>query len=293
MNSNKNILSVIVPVYNEEKNLPDFLSQVTKYCFDRRYALIFINDGSKDGTSRILNKFNEFENIQIVHHKINKGYGAAIKTGIENAETEYCITVDGDGQHSLEDVEKLYNKIFETNADMIVGSRKGNKIDTYFRKFGKFLIRTTAKVLMPLKIYDINSGMKIYRTEIAKKYLHLCPDTMAFSDIICLVFVNNKFLVLEEPITIKKRDKGKSTIGINDAIQTFYEIINIVMLFNPIKIFLPLSLLSLIFGTILGIRFYILYSGISTGSSFLLIAGLLILLLGLIAEQVSQIRKKR
>lgn len=289
--SKLNSLSVIVPIYNEEKNINIFLPDIIKYCSDLVYDLILVNDGSIDSTEDILKNYKISKNVKIINHKLNKGYGAAIKLGIENADTEYCITIDADGQHQLEDIEKLFKKITETDADMIVGSRKGNKVDSLFRKLGKFLIRSVAKLLMPLKIYDINSGMKIYRTELAKKYMHLYPDTMAFSDIICLVFVHNRHLVLEEPIIIKKREKGKSTIGINDAVQTFYEIINIIMLFSPMRIFLPISFLLFISGMIWGIRFFVQGLGISMGGSLLIISSLIIFLIGLLAEQMSSIRK--
>lgn len=290
MQRSKN-LSIIIPVYNEESNLPEFINEIEGFAENNNFGIVIVNDGSEDDSYKTLNKYKNHDFIKIIGHKINKGYGAAIKLGIESADTEYCITIDADGQHSLEDVDKLYQQILKTDADMIVGSRKGNKVDSLFRKLGKFLIRSVAKLLMPLKIYDINSGMKIYRTELAKKYMHLYPDTMAFSDIICLVFVHNRHLVLEEPITIKKRETGKSTIGLNDAVQTFYEIINIIMLFSPMRIFLPISFILFIAGMIWGIKFFVQGLGISMGGSLLIISSLTIFLIGLLAEQMSSIRK--
>ena len=158
---------------------------------------------------------------------------------------------------------------------------------------GKSIIRTLAKVLMTVPIHDLNSGMKVYNTVLVKKYLHLAPDTMAFSDIITLVFINNRHLVLEESIRIRARKFGNSTISLQTAFQTIMEIVNIVILFNPMKIFLPLSLICFIITGLWGTPLLIAGRGLSIGSLLGVIMGILLFLLGLIAEQLSQIRRNQ
>jgi hypothetical protein len=144
---------------------------------------------------------------------------------------------------------------------------------------------------MTVPIHDLNSGMKLYRTDLAKKYIYLTPDSMSFSDIITLIFINNRHLVLETPITVEKRKHGKSTIGIDTAFQTIMEIINIMILFNPMKIFLPLSILCFISTAFWAIPLLFQGMGLSIGSLLGIIAAVIFFLLGLIAEQLSQIRK--
>ena len=148
-------------------------------------------------------------------------------------------------------------------------------------------------MLMQVPIYDINSGMKIYLTALARKYIHLAPDTMAFSDIITLVFINNRHLVLEEPITISSRLKGKSTIGMQTAFQTVMEIVNILVLFNPMKIFLPISVLTFIVTLVWGLPLVLEGRGISTGTLLGVVATMIFFFLGLITEQLSQIRRNQ
>jgi hypothetical protein len=114
---------------------------------------------------------------------------------------------------------------------------------------------------------------------------------MSFSDVITLVFINNRHLVLEEPISIKERTSGKSTIGFQTAFQTVMEILHIVILFNPMKIFLPSSLLCLFLTSLWGIPLVIEGRGLSTGSLLGLIMTILLFLLGLITEQLSLIRR--
>ncbi|WP_103071106.1 glycosyltransferase family 2 protein [Aquimarina sediminis] len=290
-----NNLTIVIPAFNEEASLSLFFPEVILHCENKGYSLIVVNDGSSDNTLEVLNEFENKSpfNFTIVSHKVNRGYGGAIKSGIDVCKTEYVITIDADGQHYLEDIDKLLDRIIETDADLVVGSRKGQSSASVFRGVGKRIIRLVAKMLMKLSIYDINSGMKIYNTELVKKYLKLTPDTMSFSDIITLTFVSNRHLVIEEPIRIKERLKGKSTIGVRTAFETVMEIVNIIILFNPAKIFLPISAFFLIFGVAWGANFFFQGKGISIGGSTLILTGLIIFLLGLIAEQLSAVRKNQ
>jgi len=285
-------LTVIVPAFNEAQSLPLLLQELVPYCDERNWKIIVVNDGSKDNSKEILNRYTEHVRFRVVHHKLNKGYGAALKSGLLICETQFAVTIDADGQHYLEDIDRLLTRMIINDADLVVGSRKGSVSRSSYRGLGKSMIRFLAKVLMTVPIHDLNSGMKIYRTDLAKKYIHLAPDTMAFSDIITLVFINNRHLVLEEPIRIRKRKSGNSTISLQTAFQTIMEIINIVILFSPMKIFLPLSLLCFIITGLWGIPLLIGGRGLSIGTLLGVILGILLFLLGLIAEQLSLIRRK-
>ena len=142
----------------------------------------------------------------------------------------------------------------------------------------------------PLHIQDLNSGFKLYRTEIVQQYLDLCPDTMAFSDVITLLFLHQKHLVLEYPIQAKERLAGSSSINTHTALQTVIEILNLVMLVNPLRIFLLLSLLCIAAGLIWGIPIALLGRGVSVGSMLAIVLGALFFFLGLLASQLSSIR---
>jgi glycosyltransferase involved in cell wall biosynthesis len=286
-------LTVIIPAFNEAENLKIILPPLISLSGQKKWKIIIVNDGSHDNTKEVLGMFPLSDHFSVVHHKLNKGYGAAIKTGISACDTEFCITIDADGQHQLEDIEKLFGRLLSKDADMVVGLRKGVKPGTYTRRIGKSIIRILAKMLMYVPIHDINSGMKVCRTDLARKYMYLAPDTMSFSDIITLVFINNRHLVLEEPITLTPRLNGKSTIGVETAFQTVMEIINIVILFNPMKIFLPLSVIFILITLAWGVPLILKGHGVSTGTVLGFVSGLLFFLLGLIAEQLSLLRRKQ
>lgn len=285
-------LTLIIPAYNEEAALATVMKETVSFCAAKGFDLVVVNDGSTDGTSRVLEPYASHPNVTVISHKVNRGYGGAVKTGVGAASTKYVITMDADGQHDLRDVEALHREILSTGADMIVGSRRGAPGQGHYRAIGKSLIRRIARVLMPLEIYDLNSGMKIYDREIASRYLKLCPDSMAYSDIIGLVFVSQRHLVVESPISVKPRSAGRSTIGFSTAVDTVKEILNIVVLFNPMRVFFPIALFFLLAGVAWGLPLVLMGRGVSTGAMLGIVTGLIFLFLGLIAEQLSQMRKQ-
>jgi glycosyltransferase involved in cell wall biosynthesis len=284
-------LSVIVPIYNEEENIPLIIPPILSYCHEKGWKLILVNDGSKDNSKERLQSFVSDESVLLINHKVNRGYGAAVKSGIYAAKTDYCITIDADGQHILDDIDKLFIRIQETDADMIVGSRRGLKSATASRRLAKGMIRLFARILMPLPVYDINSGMRIFDTKLGQKVAHLSPDGMSFCDTFTLIFISFKHLVLEETISIRDRLAGRSKARLNTAFETVMEILNFMVLFNPLRIFLPLALGFFIPGLIWGVHMFLLGKGISGGASVLMIMGVLLFLLGFISEQITLIRR--
>jgi len=285
-----------MPAYNEEESLRIVLPKIIEYIKQNNYELIIINDGSTDNTLSVLHQYNINENrFLIINNKVNLGYGGAIKKGLEKASGEYIVTIDADGQHALDDIQELLNYAIKNDADLIIGARKLRKgtmgVTNYYREFGKFLIKIFAKILIPNKITDLNSGFKLYKGSLVKTYFKICPDNMAFSDIITLIFLNQKHLILEKEISVLNRISGKSKISTLTAFETIIEIFNIITLFNPLKIFLPLTLLLTSMGILWGLPILLMGRGLSIGSLLLILMGILNFMLGLICEQISKLKK--
>jgi len=286
------LLTIVVPCYNEEENIPAFFPELLAFARERDFAVIAVNDGSRDGTRRILEELARTEaGLRVLSHKRNRGYGAAIKTGLRAVETEFAITVDADGQHRLGDVEKCFSHIRELDADLVVGSRSNNASGGY-RAFGKWLIRAFAGTLLELPVGDLNSGMKCYRMSEAAAYLDLCPDTMAFSDVILLLMVNDRKLVSETAIEVVPRTAGKSTIGTRTALVTIAEILNLAILMRPLTTFFRLGVIFVLCGLAWGICTYVKSTGITSSAVMLVMLGVLSFMLGLLGEQLSQIRRR-
>jgi len=285
-------LTVVIPSFNEEESLKDNLNEIIKFIENENFELIIINDGSTDKTDEVVLSQINNKNVKYLKHKRNRGYGAAVKYGIENCDTKYVITFDADGQHSLQDIKKLFNRIKETDADLVIGSRTVLKENGIYKRIGKSIIRRLSKILIQNKIKDLNTGMKIMRTDLAKKYITICPDTFAFCDVSTLIFVSEKNIVIEEPIETLQRLKGESKISVNSAFETVMEIINISVLFNPMKIFLPIALFLTIPGFFWSLRIVLMDRGVSVGGSMLIVLGIMCFLIGLVAEQLSFIKKR-
>ena len=292
-NFDNRVLTVVVPVYNEDQTLPSLAPCLIELCRAKGWTIIFVNDGSCDHTKQILDHLSSPHDVRVIHHKVNRGYGGALKTGISHVTTPFLVTMDGDGQHSPEDIERIFKYAIESDADMVVGKRNERDATNAYRTFGKFLIRTFTRILMPLPITDLNSGFKFYRTDLAKRYITVCPDSMAFSDVITLVFLSEHNLVLEYPVQITPRKAGQSMINTFTAFETVIQVLNIALMFNPLKLFLPISVLCLLAGLGWGIPIVLLGRGVSVGAMLAIVSGLIFFVLGLIASQLSAIRMER
>lgn len=283
-------LTVVVPVYNEAESLPSFLPRLLDFCGQRGWEIVFVNDGSRDDSKKILESHAKPPLVRVIHHKVNRGYGGALKSGLLEASTPYVVTIDGDGQHETDDILRLLEFAVEHDADLVVGRRDVSQKTDWYRELGKTIIRRFTRLLMPLPIQDLNSGFKLYRTDLVQAYLPVCPDSMAFSDVIALTFLNQKDLVLEHPIRVRPRGSGKSTISTYTAIETVMEILNLVMLFNPLKIFLSLSAVCFTFGILWGTPILLLNRGVSVGAMLAIVSGLIFFVIGLVASQLSSMR---
>ncbi len=286
-------LTIVVPVYNEGDTLPGFAPALLEFCQARNWEVILVNDGSRDATRSILENTASHPNVEVIHHRLNRGYGGALKTGIRHVKTPYLVTIDADGQHLLENIETVFHFALEQDADMVVGKRDESQNPNPYRAIGKRLIRAFTRLLMPLPITDLNSGFKLYRTKLAQRYIKICPNSMAFSDVITLIFLNERNLVLEHPIQIQTRQGGKSTITTFTAFETVVEILNIVLLFNPLRVFLPLSIFCILVGFGWGLPIIFMGRGVSVGAMLSIVSGLIFFVGGLIASQLSAIRMER
>ncbi len=288
----KKNLTLVVPAFNEAENIPIVLPEMLEFCNQRQWQVILVNDGSSDETASVLRNFEGKDNLVILNHKVNQGYGAALKTGISKVNTGFLVTLDADGQHALSDLDAMWEALQQQDADMVIGNRISDKPKNGYRQAGKWLIRKITSLILPVHIRDLNSGLKMYQTGLLKRYLQLCPDSMAFSDIITLIFLNQGHRVIEVPVQVLERAGGASKISTLTAFETMLEIINIVMLLKPLRIFLPASIFCIAVGILWGIPFIAMGHGVSVGSMLAIVTGLVLFMVGLVAEQLSLIRKE-
>jgi glycosyltransferase involved in cell wall biosynthesis len=286
--NNLSEVTIIIPCYNEELNLIILLPKLKSFVIEKNCSIIIVNDGSTDRTYENL-KTVANNNIHVVTHTRNRGYGGAIKSGIAACNTKYCVTIDGDGQHDLEDIEQLFSELVNQKADLVVGNRSG-KGSSRFRNFGKWLIKKFTKAFVDLEIEDLNSGMKFYKTEVVRSLFHWAPNDMAYSETITLLHNNFRYKIVEVGIRIFDRELGESTISYKTAIRTVKEISFLILNFNPFRFFGLLGGGISFSGLLWSLPFLLKGAGLTIGSGFLMSFGILVMILGVMLQTITRMK---
>ena len=289
--SRKLRFSIIMPAYNEERSIRSALEGLKDYLRKKEYQteIIVINDGSTDQTGKILKEIKE---IKLISHPYNKGYGASIKTGVKNVQDDWVLFFDSDGQHRPEYIEDLLK--YTNQYDMVIGARTGYQ-GPISRQPGKKLLHWLANYLVEQKIPDLNSGFRLVKKDLFLKFYHILPNGFSLSTTITLAFFKEGFNVKYIPIKINKRE-GKSSLTIKDGFEALMLILRTIILFSPLRIFLPVSgfifglcLLSFVFDQTI---FYPGQPNISDATILLFVASLFSFFFGLLADQISAIRRE-
>jgi len=285
-------LTIIIPCFNEEEGIARTIETLIPVAQLNDWTILLVNDGSTDGTKAIVDKL---EGVLVINHKHNKGYGASLKTGIQAATTEYIAFYDADGQHQPGDLVKM--NLIANEYDMVVGARGKSSHQDWQRKPGKWVLSRFANFLTGQTIPDLNSGLRIIKRDIILNLLHLFPNGFSFSTTSTMAFMNMGYSVEYLPIQVKKR-VGKSTVKqLKHGSSTLLLILRLMVLFNPLRVFLPVSFFLIGLGTVYQIGFGIytyVQKGkivIFQGSMLLLVTGLLIFFFGLMTDQISEVRK--
>jgi len=280
-------VSVIVPAYSEAPGIESLVRRIIKTmkATGYRYEVIVVDDGSDDGTAEKAKNCG----ARIISHPYNMGNGAAIKTGIRNATGNIVVMIDGDGQHKPEDIPRLLEKL--DTYDMAVGARTSDSHTSIHRFLANKFYNIFASYICKRKIHDLTSGFRAIRTDIARTFIPLLPNTFSYPTTMTMAVVRSGFSLVYVPIT-SQRGAGKSKIKlIRDGSRFFLIIVKIATLFSPMRVFLPVSAVMFITGLGYGL-FKIFFLGGRYGptSAMLMIMAVVIFMVGLVSEQVSQLR---
>ena len=209
------MISVILPIYNEEKNIKKSIDCVVDFFYKRNnllpeaFEIIAVNDGSKDKTKDILNSYSGVENIHIVSHIKNLGYGSALRSGFDMAQGDLIFFTDSDCQFDINDLVKFTKEI--KNYDFIIGYRKNRK-DSKIRIFNGFLLRLAAGFLFGIKVKDVDCAFKLFKKEIIKS-LTLCERGALINLEILALAQKKHYKFLELPVSHFYRTEGNPTGG--------------------------------------------------------------------------------
>ncbi len=282
-------LTLIVPVYNEIDGIENAIAHLKEIRdgADFKFEIILVNDGSDDGTEDILGSISQNRGLRVIDHPKNRGYGASLKTGIRAARFPYIAITDADGTYPDEFIPEFFHEVTRNNLDMLVGARTGESVKIpLVRKPAKWVINKLVNYMIGTRVPDVNSGLRIMRKEVLEEFLHLLPDGFSFTSTITLAMLVNGYQVRYVPINYNER-RGKSKIRpIYDTLNFLQLIIRTILFFNPLKVFLPVSLPLLFGGFILMLIQAVLYKNISTVAVVIALTGLQILGIGMLAELI-------
>ncbi|HBK65019.1 MAG TPA: glycosyltransferase family 2 protein, partial [Cyanobacteria bacterium UBA11166] len=231
--------SIILPVYNEEKGVALTINDIQKNLnfSGCEYEIIAVNDGSTDKTGEILRSLKD---IRVIEHPKNRGYGAALKTGIRQAKYPLIAITDGDGTYPNERIPQLV--ALTKNSDMVVGARIGANVNySNLRKIPKWFLIRFAEWIANSRIPDLNSGMRVFQKSLVERFLKILPDTFSFTTTITVAMLINGYVVHYEPIDFHHR-KGKSKIKpIRDTLRFVQLILRTGVYFAPLRVFMPIA----------------------------------------------------
>ncbi|MDO8559760.1 MAG: glycosyltransferase family 2 protein [bacterium] len=279
-------LTIIIPALNEESAIARVIADIKEKCAAVVHEIIVVDDGSTDRTAQVAQQAG----ARVLRHYRNIGYGAALKTGIRQAQTEYIVTMDADGQHRASDVNRLWEQA--SSCDMVVGQRVGFHNSPLWRMPGKRLLRLMANYITRYHIPDLNSGLRVLRRTVVLQYLHLCPSGFSFSTTITVAMLSQGRSVVYVPIQVERR-VGKSTVTVTTGLDTIILILRIAALFEPLRVFVPASVLIGTTGVLWEIPIALAGLGVSVGSMLAIVTAILLFGLGLICDQISQLRLER
>ena len=278
-------LSVIIPAYNEEETIGKVLGELFRSV--RCHEVIVVDDGSTDKTFAVASAFP----VKVIRHRTNKGYGAALKTGLRKASGEKILILDSDGQHDPADISALYDAL--EDFDMVIGERDIHTPQDRSRTMGKKLIRLIGEYLVEQPLPDFNSGFRAFKRNYMLGILHLLPNGFSFSTTSTLAFLKEGYTIGTVPIKSFVRAGRKSTVRFfHDGTKTLLLILRIIMLFNPLKIFAPVSLFLILGGLGFGIYGYLAFSRFSNSAVMITLMGMMMFFIGLLADQIAMLNRR-
>jgi glycosyltransferase involved in cell wall biosynthesis len=284
-------LSIIIPAYNEEKAIGAVLDGLCSAPELESAEILVVDDGSTDATSAVVSRFHR---ARLVKHSTNRGYGAAISTGVNMSIGDTIVWFDADGQHRVEDLVTVARTLVEENLDYCIGSRDNNSYQASDRKLGKFILAVAVKLAAGSVIKDFNSGLRGFKREVIQKYLHLMPKGFGASTTTSLIMIERGYIGKEVQIVVRNRI-GKSSVNqIRDGFRTLMLVLRIFLLFKPMQFFGGIGLFFILIGATYGFtKAFMNRQGFPVLAALVVIFGIQSVFFGLLADQISSLRREK
>jgi glycosyltransferase involved in cell wall biosynthesis len=276
--------SIVIPAFNEAASIAAVIDALRREA--AWHEILVVDDGSADDTASRA----AAAGARVVRHPYNKGNGAAVKTGIRQATGRFILIIDADGQHSAADALRVISYIDE--YDLVVGARTGATQASLVRRLGNATLNALASYLTERPIPDLTSGLRAARRDCLVEFLHLIPNGFSTPTTTTLAFMKAGYSVRFEPITAARRSSpGDSKIRLSsDGVGFFLILLKVVTIFSPLRIFVPISAATFFVGAAYAAWTIATQSHVTNSSVLLILLSVVILLVGLVSEQISSLR---
>lgn len=285
-------VSVVLPVYNEHGHLGEEIDRI-KAALDASpysYEIIVVDDGSDDGSSDALDKI---EGIRLIRHGMNRGSGAARRTGTTAARGRAVAWTDVDMTYPNEQIPDLLGEL--DDCDHVVGARRTEEgTHRFFRVPAKWFVRRFASYLAETNIPDLNSGLRVFRRDVAMQYVHHLPAGFSCVTTLTMSFLSNGYKVKYVPIDYFPRAGRSKFHWWRDTKRYLLQVVRMALSYNPLKVFLPIGLTLLAIGV-----GKLIYDWIdkdfrlAANTLLILVAALNAITIGLLADLVVRVSKPR
>ncbi|HZF29673.1 MAG TPA: glycosyltransferase family 2 protein [Gammaproteobacteria bacterium] len=275
-------ISIVIPARNEEASLKDLLPALRQ-----RYPgseIVVVNDGSTDATSTSAQRVDAV----VVEHRYGMGNGAAVKSGARAATGEVLVFMDGDGQHEPADIARLLEQL-DAGYDMAVGARSSSSQASVGRSWANRFYNRLASWMTNLPILDLTSGFRAVRADKFREFLYLLPNGFSYPTTITMAFCRAGYSVTYVPIEAGKRIGRSHIRPLHDGVRFLLIIFKIGTLYSPLKLFCPVSAAFFLLGLGNYIYTYVVDSRFTNMSALMFTTSVLVFLMGLVSEQVTQL----
>jgi len=274
--------SVVVPAYNEAASIALVVRDLAAAA--PWHEILVVDDGSTDDTGPLA----AAAGARVVRHPYNKGNGAAVKTGIRQSTGQLVLIADADGQHRPSDAPRLVAQL--DAYELVVGTRSPRTQASAARRLGNAVLNRLASFLTERHIPDLTSGFRAARRECLVEFLHLMPNGFSTPTTTTLAFMKAGYSVRFEPVDAAQRT-GQSKIRLGaDGFHFFMILLKVITIFSPLRIFLPVSAAAFLIGAGYALWTILTQAHVTNSSVLLILLSVVILLVGLVSEQISSLR---
>jgi glycosyltransferase involved in cell wall biosynthesis len=281
----KPAVTVVLPAFNEAEVVGETVKRIRE--LHPYFEILVVDDGSTDSTMQAAMDAG----ANVWPHPYNMGNGAAVKSGLRAARGDYVVLMDADGQHDPADIGRLLE--YADRFDMVVGARtKASKTKAH-RNLANSIYNRFASYVTKFKIEDLTSGFRVMRRATVEQYIYLLPNTFSYPSTITMAYLRSGRSVVYVPIETARR-VGKSKIKlVRDGTRFLLIITKIATLFAPLRIFMPVSVVFFLLGIGYYAFTYLTQGRFTNMSALLLNSAVIVFLIGLVSEQVTQLKYER